>query len=224
LGAGLTIQPCKKVIVLKPQKGYWAVEPYNDDEDDNPEKVFISPLHIKLGLMKNFVKVMDTNGAGFMCLKHKFPRLSDAKIKEGIFVGPQIRELIKDEQCEEQLNEVGKAAWQALKNVMKSFLGNQKAENYQEIVSDLLTAYKAMVCNMSLEVHFLDSHLDFFPENLGTVSDEHGEIFHQDISNIEKRYQGKWSLSMLDPQERCSTSDIQQKIKNSYSLGNVKTR
>jgi hypothetical protein len=33
--------------------------------------------------------------------------------------------------------------------------------------------------------------------NLGAVSDEHGERFHQDISNMEKRYQGKWSLSML---------------------------
>jgi hypothetical protein len=39
--------------------------------------------------------------------------------------------------------------------------------------------------------------LDFFPENLGAVSDEHGERFHQDTSNMEKRYQGKWSLSML---------------------------
>jgi hypothetical protein len=48
----------------------------------NPEKVFLPPLHIKLGLMKNFVKAMDKNGAGFMYLKHKFPRLSDAKIKE----------------------------------------------------------------------------------------------------------------------------------------------
>jgi hypothetical protein len=37
----------------------------------------------------------------------------------------------------------------------------------------------------------------FFPENLGVVSDEHGERFHQDISKMEKRYQGKWSLSML---------------------------
>jgi hypothetical protein len=46
---------------------------------------------------------------------------------------------------------------------------------------------------MSLKVH----HLDFFPENLGTVSDEHGERFLQDIYNMEKRYQGKWSLSML---------------------------
>jgi hypothetical protein len=121
------------------------------------------PLHIILGLMKNFVKAMDKNGAGFMYMKHKFPRLSDATIKDGIFAGPQIRELIKDEQFEEQLNEVGKAAWQAFKNVTKSLLGNHKAENHHKIVSDLLTAYKAMGCNMSRKVHFLDSHLRFLP-------------------------------------------------------------
>jgi hypothetical protein len=50
---------------------------------------------------------------------------------------------------------------------------------------------------MSLKVHFLDSHLDFFPENLRAASDEHGERFHQDISNMEKWYQSKWNLSML---------------------------
>jgi hypothetical protein len=33
-----------------------------------------------------------------MYLKRKFPRLSNVKIKEGIFVGPQIRGLIKDEK------------------------------------------------------------------------------------------------------------------------------
>jgi len=37
----------------------------------------------------------------------------------------------------------------------------------------------------------------FFPENLGEVSDEHGERFHQDILAIEKRYQGNWTSSML---------------------------
>lgn len=31
---------------------------------------------------------------------------------------------------------------------------------------------------MSLKIHFLDSRVDFFPENLGAVSDEHGERFH----------------------------------------------
>jgi hypothetical protein len=50
---------------------------------------------------------------------------------------------------------------------------------------------------MSLKIHFLHSHLDFFPDNLGAVSDEHGEQFHKDIAAMEKRYQGKWSPSML---------------------------
>ena len=50
---------------------------------------------------------------------------------------------------------------------------------------------------MSLKIHFLESHLDFFLEDLGEVSDEHGEIFHQDILSMEKRYQGKWSSSMM---------------------------
>jgi len=50
---------------------------------------------------------------------------------------------------------------------------------------------------MSLKIHFLQSRLDFFPENLGEVSDEQGEIFHQDIMATEKRYQGKWTSDML---------------------------
>ena len=90
-----------------------------------------------------------------------------------------------------------KAAWKSLKNICSGFLGNHKAENYHEIVSDLVNSYKAMGCNMSLKLHFLDSHLEFFPENLGAVSDEHGEHFHQQISTMERRYQGKWSPNML---------------------------
>jgi len=31
---------------------------------------------------------------------------------------------------------------------------------------------------------------EFFPENLGEVSDKHGERFHQDIMVIEKQYEG----------------------------------
>lgn len=50
---------------------------------------------------------------------------------------------------------------------------------------------------MSLKIHFLDSHLKFFPDNLGDVSDEHGERFHQQIKTIERRYQGFWDEAML---------------------------
>ena len=35
---------------------------------------------------------------------------------------------------------------------------------------------------MSVKIHFLSSHLDFFPENCGSVSDEHGECFRPDIA------------------------------------------
>ena len=50
---------------------------------------------------------------------------------------------------------------------------------------------------MSLKIHFLHLHLDFFPENCGAVSDENGERFYQDIPSMEKRYQGKWNCAML---------------------------
>jgi len=46
-------------------------------------------------------------------------------------------------------------------------------------------------------MHFLHSHLDFFRENCGAVSDEYGERFHQDISLMEKRYEGKWNCAIL---------------------------
>jgi hypothetical protein len=51
-------------------------------------KIFLPPLHIKLGLMKNFVKVMGQTGSAFKYRAEKFPRLSEAKIKERVFVGP----------------------------------------------------------------------------------------------------------------------------------------
>jgi hypothetical protein len=64
-------------------------------------RILLPPLHIKLGLMNNFVKAMDRNGTAFLYLRQK--------------------------------------------------LG----------------------FNMSLKIHFLSSHLDYFPENCGSVSDEH---------------------------------------------------
>lgn len=45
---------------------------------------FILPaLHIKLGLMKNFVRAMDREGEGFRHLKTVFNKISDEKIKAG---------------------------------------------------------------------------------------------------------------------------------------------
>ena len=163
----------------------------------DPQKILLPLLHIKLGLMKNFVKALDKEKPGFKYLYEKFPRLSEAKIKEGVFVGPQIHELFRDDTFDHLLSGNEKKAWKAFQLVATKFLGNYKADNYEQLVANLLKSYKAPGCNMSLKIHFLHSHLDFFPLSCGEVSDEHGERFHQDIAAMEKRYQGKWNLSML---------------------------
>ena len=54
------------------------------------------PLHIILGLMKQFVKARDQNSEAFEYLKGFFPKLSEAKVKAGIFVGPHIKINCKD--------------------------------------------------------------------------------------------------------------------------------
>jgi hypothetical protein len=71
----------------------------------------LPPLHIKLGLIKNLVKAMNIEGDGFNYLRQKFPRISEAKMKEGIFVGPQVRKLFKDDNFKSQLSAVEARAW-----------------------------------------------------------------------------------------------------------------
>jgi len=71
-------------------------------------------------------------------------------------------------------------------------LGNIKADNYKEIVKNSLDRFRLLGCNMSIKVHFLFSHIENFPDNLGDVSDEQGERCHQNIKIMEDRYKGRW--------------------------------
>ena len=137
-------------------------------------KILFPPLHIKLGLMKNFVKAMNQDGAAFKYICTKFHVLSQAKLKEGIFVGPQINQLLKDEDFDHTLSGTEKVAWNAFQDVAHNFLGSRKAPNYIKLVEHMIGSYKNMEGNMSLKIHFLHSHLDFFPSNCVDVSDEHG--------------------------------------------------
>jgi len=51
-------------------------------------EVSLPPLHIKLCLMKNFVKALDRNGLAFSVLGEKFPRLNTEKIRLAVFTDP----------------------------------------------------------------------------------------------------------------------------------------
>jgi len=54
-----------------------------------------------------------------------FPKVIEAKIKEEIFVGPQIKQLLQDQDFCIKLNNVGRTAWKAFENICRNFLGNE---------------------------------------------------------------------------------------------------
>lgn len=96
------------------------------------ENIIFPSLHIKLGLIKNFVKALDRDGEAFNRLSKIFPTLSNAKIKEGVFDGPQIRKLLTDLEFEGCLSETEAAAWSFFQNVVSCFLGNNKSRFYEK--------------------------------------------------------------------------------------------
>lgn len=83
----------------------------------------------------------------------------------------------------------------------------------------MLKKYEILGSTMSLKMHLLDSHFAIFPKNLGAVSDEQGERFHQDIQTMEKRYQGRWDPAMMG--EYCwflkRDSDMKYKRKSQFA-------
>jgi hypothetical protein len=48
---------------------------------------------------------------------------------------------------------------------------------------------------MSLKIHLLHSHLDFFLTC--TISDEQSERFYKDVIMTEQHYQGRWDAAMV---------------------------
>jgi len=117
--------------------------------------------------MKCLVKAMDTTDSkGFQCLSKIFPNIRTAKLKEDIFVGPQIQEIVEDVAFVESLTDAERAAWESFKWVCENFLERKESPDFSDGIQKLLNAYKEMGCRMSPEVHFLHSHLDFFQKTL----------------------------------------------------------
>ena len=107
------------------------------------------------------MKAVDKESEGFGYLRQKFPKISEAKMKEGIFIGPQIEQLLKDQDFTTKLNSTERRVWKAFESMQK--LSRQwKVENCSETVQELISSYIAMVCSMSLKLHILHPYLDFF--------------------------------------------------------------
>ena len=72
----------------------------------------------------------------------QFPELSDAKLKEGIFDGPQIRKLLKDGVFVTKMTFTEKKAWLDYKKVVEQFLGNFKSPEWRKQVSRMVDSFK----------------------------------------------------------------------------------
>ena len=131
----------------------------------------------------------------FKYLRSRFHGLSDEKVKSGTFNGPDIRKLMKDSEFTAEMMDTEYDAWQSFVSVVKGFLVNRRDYKYVNLVTRLLESLHKLGCNLSIKVHFLHSHLDEFPANLGDVSDEQGERFHQDIQTMEERYQARYDTT-----------------------------
>ena len=88
-------------------------------------------------------------------------------------------------------------AWFSFVVVIENFYSKKKmANNYETLVTKLLSAFYDLGCNMSVKLHFLYRHLDRFPENLGAVSDKQGDQFHRDLKTMQEDYKGRWDKHM----------------------------
>ena len=89
-------------------------------------------------LVKIFVKAIDHNGEGFKLLSKLFSLKTEAKIKQGTFLGPKIRKLLKDEDFKTKLSPNKLDVWNAFALLIQNFLRKHKAPNCKENVDQML--------------------------------------------------------------------------------------
>lgn len=73
-------------------------------------KIVFRTLHIKFGLVKQYINALDKEKDCFRCLCSSLAGLTEKKLKAGIFDGPQIRKMIRDEDFPTSVTNIEKRA------------------------------------------------------------------------------------------------------------------
>ena len=81
---------------------------------------------------------MDQTGPAFRYLAEKYPAVSAAKIREGVFVGPQNCKFFRDDQFDRSLSCSEKRTWNDFRLLATNGMGSNKTDNYIELVEILL--------------------------------------------------------------------------------------
>ena len=117
------------------------------------EKIIIPPLHIKLCSMKQLMKALPVRGDHFNYICATFTALTMKKLKAGIFDGPHIYKLVKILAFIQSMTDTESPSWQSFVLVTQNPLVNYKAENYQELVENMLSKLKNLVVKMGIKVY-----------------------------------------------------------------------
>ena len=81
-----------------------------NDPTVSRENIIFLPLHIKLGLMKQFVKALNTDDECFQHIFSVLPGLLFEKIEASVFNGPQIRTLVRNQEFARKMNDKERTA------------------------------------------------------------------------------------------------------------------
>ncbi|XP_053543491.1 glutamate receptor ionotropic, kainate 4 [Ictalurus punctatus] len=146
--------------------------------------------------MKQFVTALDKKLAAFKYLQDFFSKLSEAKVKAIVFIGPQIKKILECKEFPKKLTRKEKAVWNSFVLVVRGFLGNHKAENDVELFKTLVKNYGTMGCRMSLKVNILDAHLDKFKENMGILRGAR-QALPPGYNGRVCHYQGQYNKNMM---------------------------
>ena len=97
-------------------------------------KIVFPSLHVKLGIIKQFVKALEKDGDCFKYICMKFSGPTIEKLRAGIFDGPLIRKLMNDANFCKFMNPAELSACTAFTNVVKFFLGKTKRQTTKNLL------------------------------------------------------------------------------------------
>ena len=96
---------------------------------------------------------------------------------------------MKDPMFDEALSNAELSTWKLLKSVVTNFLRNHQSAEYEKEIEEPLKSFHQLGAQMSVKLHFLWSHLDYFLKNCRDLSKD------QDICFMEECYQGQWDVT-----------------------------
>lgn len=69
-------------------------------------------------------------------------------------------------------------------------------QTISKVVENVVAKFKQLGYSMTIKEHILHWHLDYFPQNLGALSEEQRQRFYEDIKDMEWWFKGRWNINM----------------------------